>query len=90
MDDLKQRLDDAITRRDTSVSNRDRVQGRLDAARKAVETVEQEIRERGVEPEKLDSTIEAVQNKAAGLVADLEARIATTEKALEPFVGDEI
>ena len=90
MDDLKQRLDDAITRRDGLSRNRDRAVGRLDAARKQKDAVEQEIRSRGVEPANLDATIEAVKKKAATLVGDLEARIATSEAALEPFVGDEI
>tara|TARA_Y100000310_G_scaffold194428_2_gene194417 strand:+ start:9773 stop:10045 length:273 start_codon:yes stop_codon:yes gene_type:complete len=90
MDDLKQRLDAALTRRDTCTRNKDRVQGQLDSARNQVGAVEKEIRDRGVEPEKLDATIEAVTEKAEKLVADLEARIATSEAALEPFVGDEI
>lgn len=90
MDDLKKRLDAAVARRDTASRNRDRVQGRLDSARTAVAAVEKEIRDRGVEPDALEATIEAVTTKATTLVGDLEARIATSETALEPFVGDEI
>ena len=89
MEDLKRRLDAAVARRDTTVRNRDRVQGRLDSARKVVSEVEEEIRARGVEPDKLDAAIEAVQERAGTLVADLEARIQTTEAALAPFVGDD-
>jgi chromosome segregation ATPase len=90
MSDLKRRLNEAVERRDRAARNAERVQGRLDSARKSVETVEAEIRSKGVEPNKLDSTIEAVEQKLSELVSDLERRIDESERAIAPFLGEEI
>lgn len=94
MSDLRDRLDALVRRREMAARNAAQVQGRLDSARKAVGEVEAEIRGRGVEPEKLDATIAAVEAKLRGLVTDLEDRIAQSEKAIAPFLekndGDDI
>jgi len=84
---LRQRLDDAVKRRDSAARNIERVQGRLDGARKTVEEVEAEIRARGIEPDKLDEAIEAVKKKAEGLVTELEGRITQSEQEISPFLG---
>ena len=90
MDELRQRLDEAVARRDRAARNAERVQGRLDSARKTVEQVEAEIRAKGVEPDKLDETITKVENKLTGLVEDLEQRIEKSEREIAPFLGDDI
>ena len=87
---LRQRLDSAVARRDQAARSAERVQGRLDSARKTVEEVEAEIRARGVEPDKLDETLVAVETKLTGLVTDLEGRIAQTERDIAPFLGEDI
>lgn len=88
-DDLRQRLDAAVRKRDQAARNVERVHGRLESARKTVADVEAEIRARGVEPDKLDEAIEAVRKKAEGLVTDLEARIKKSEQDIAPFLGDQ-
>ena len=88
MSDLRERLDSLVSRRDKAAQDAAQVQGRLVAAKKAVHEVEAEIRERGVEPSKLSSTITAVEAKLEGLVTDLESRIAHTEKAIAPFLDN--
>lgn len=90
MGDLKQRLNSAVERRDAAVLNTERVQGRLDSARKNVQDVEAEIRKRGVDPDELDTTIKAVETKLTGLVTDLEARITQSEQEIAPFLEDDI
>lgn len=88
--DLKTRLNAAVARRDQALRNVERIQGRLDSARKTVSGVEAEISQRGVDPENLDSTIEAIETKLHSLVGELETRVEETERGLAPFLGDDI
>ena len=68
MEEVRQRLDAVIARRDKAARNKERAQGRLDSARNSLASVEAEIREKGVEPEKIDEMIEAVERKLEKLV----------------------
>lgn len=90
MNDLRQRLDKAVARRDAAARNVERVQGRLDSARKTVDKIEAEIRAKGVEPKDLDQTILKFEQKLTGLVEDLEQRITQSEREIAPFLGDDI
>lgn len=89
MNEVRQRLDAVIARRDKAARNKERAQGRLDSARKSLESVEAEIREKGVEPEKIDEMIEAVERKLDKLVVSLESKMDETERDLAPFLEDE-
>lgn len=89
MEEVRQRLDAVIARRDKAARNKERAQGRLDSARKSLESVESEIREKGVEPEKIDEMIEAVERKLDKLVVSLESKMDETERDLAPFLEDE-
>jgi DNA repair exonuclease SbcCD ATPase subunit len=88
MGDRRQRLDAAIKRRDQLRSTVQRVQGRLEGARSELEAVETECREKGVEPEMLDTAIERLTDRYESVLSDLETGIQTAEQALQPYVGE--
>jgi chromosome segregation ATPase len=85
----QERLDKVLKRRDHLRSEVQRVTGRLDAARQELESVEQECRDKGVAPEKLDAAITQLEQRYEEAISDLEERVGEAEEALEPFVGEE-
>lgn len=87
--DERQRLDAAIKRRDRVQQDVNRIKGRLEAARAEVAKVEAECRQKGVDPDKLDATIEQLNAKYNSAVADLEAKIAKAEADIAPFLGED-
>ena len=89
MEEVRQRLDAVSARRDKAARNKERAQGRLDSARNSLASVEAEIREKGVEPEKIDEMIEAVERKLEKLVVSLEGKMDDAERDLAPFLEDE-
>lgn len=85
---IDQRLDQAIKRRDALRAEAQRVQGRQEAAKAALEKIETEIRSKGIEPDKLDAVIAKLETKLEDLVSDLEQQIVASAEALKPFLGD--
>ena len=88
MDDLTTRLEVATKKRGTLEAQVQRIQGKLEAAQKALSSVEDECRRKGVEPDKLDETIDALTERFRQDVEALEKRIAEAETALAPYLGD--
>ena len=89
MDNSRKRLDDAIERRDTLAKGVQRVKGRLEAARKELETVEAKCREKGVDPEALDDAIQKLEARYEAEVEDLEDQLTKAEASLRPYVGED-
>lgn len=85
MEDLSQRLETASKRRDALAAECRRIEGKLESAEEALRAVEAECRLKGIEPDKIDSTIEKLEVKFKDLVVQLEADIVKAEKALAPF-----
>lgn len=88
MDDLTTRLEAATKKRSTLEAQVQRIQGKLEAAQKALSSVEDECRRKGVEPDKLDETIVALTERFRQEVESLEQRIADAETAIAPYLGD--
>jgi len=86
MPDLDERLSLAVAKRDKLASERQRLQGKLEAARSNLAAVEEECRSKGVEPENLVTTITALENRYNEMVENLEQSVAAAEAALAPFM----
>jgi predicted nuclease with TOPRIM domain len=85
-DERKKRLEDLIKRRDEAREVLQRSQGRLESARADVKSVEDECREKGIEPEKLPAAITQLEIRYDKAVADLETQIQQVEQQISPFV----
>lgn len=85
---LDQRLDEAIRKRDNLAAAKQRIEGRLEAARKSRDQIEKECRDKGVDPEKLDATIEQLEARYRAAVEDLETKVAAANEALTPFIKE--
>ncbi|MBV6342953.1 hypothetical protein [Candidatus Magnetobacterium casense] len=86
--DSRQRLTDAVKRRDELIRNVERVQGRLDVARQELASVEAECRQKKVDPDKIGEVIRKLQERYETSVAGLEDRIRQGETALAPFLRE--
>lgn len=81
----RSQLDALVKRRDTLKATRDRLMGKLEAAKADLVAVEEECRKRGVPPEKLDITIAELTRRFDAAVTDLSARIIVAETNIKPF-----
>lgn len=88
MTDRRQRLDEAINRRDRLQEEVQRVTGRLEAARQELSSVEEECQSKGIDPDKLDDAIQRLSDRYNQAIEDLETRIQKSEEAIKPFVGE--
>ena len=89
MSDRQDRLSKAIARRDSVERDTQRLQGRLEAAREEVGKIETECRSKGLDPAKLDASIDKLQQRYEKAVTDLESQVAAAEKALGPFLQED-
>ena len=87
-DELDRRLKSAVDTRNNLAALVQKLQGRLESARDTQAKVEQECRDRGLDPDALDATIDRLQSDYANAVASLEAEIVSAQIALAPFAEE--
>lgn len=87
-DELDRRLKSAVDTRNNLAALVQKLQGRLESARDTQAKVEQECRDKGLDPDGLDATIERLQSDYATAVASLEAEIVAAQIALAPFAEE--
>lgn len=85
---LDERLDLALKRRDDLTAKKQRVEGRLEAAKKALGEVETECRAKGIEPADLDTKITQMDDLYRQSVETLEQGVTAGEAALAPFLKE--
>lgn len=88
MNDLDTRLDAATKRRDTLSRGVQRIEGKLEAARSALKTLEADCRKKGVEPAEIDAVIDKLTTRYGELVDQIEQEIQVAEEALAPFLKE--
>lgn len=84
--DLDQRLADAIQQRDQLSSQAQRIEGRKQVAEEALEAVRKEIREKNLDPDSLDKTIETLTAAYAEAVEAFEAAVSEAQRQLSPYL----
>ena len=90
MSDLDERLKKALAKRDRLSAEAQRVQGRKDAADKALSTIEDEIRSKNLSPDTLQDTLDTLGVAYEKEVASFEAALATAQAALSPYLENEV
>lgn len=88
MESLDERLEAATKKRNELSAAVQRIEGRLEAEQKNLEQIETECREKGLDPENLDATIEKLNTRYESEVAELETAVSEAETALEPFLQE--
>ena len=84
--DIHEKFKQAVQRRDTLRSKVQRVQGKLEASRETLETIEAESRRRGVEPDELGSTIRQLKTKFEKGVVAFDAELEAAEIQVAPYL----
>ena len=85
---LDDRLDVVVQRRNDLQAKKQRIEGRLEAARSSLAEVEGECRAKGVEPAELDATIEKLTTHYTTLIEKLEQQVEQATAALAPFLKE--
>lgn len=86
MSDLDERLKKALAKRDRLSAEAQRIQGRKDAADKALSTVEDEIRSKNLDPDTLQTTLDTLGAAYEKEVSSFESALTTTHTALSPYL----
>ncbi len=82
---LKNRLDEAVKRRDDLAQKRQRLLGRLEESERALEELRTKCRAKNVDPDNLDGVISKLEAALEQSLSSLESKLSDAEKALEPF-----
>lgn len=85
MDASHDKLHALLARRNDLNREVERIKGKLEGARANLSSLEDDCRKRGVEPDKLDETIEKLKVRYDEAVQVLEENIEEAERRLAPF-----
>lgn len=88
MDDLNRRLEIATKKRDTLNAECRRIEGKLEAAQAGLASVEAECRQKGFDPQDIDSVIEKLKGRYTQIVTQLENEVKAADVALTPFLKE--
>ena len=83
MDD---RLKKALDKRDKLQTTVQRLRGRLDAALQEKESVVSEIKGKNIDPERLDETIDLLQQKHDNLLSQFESELEELQSKLNSYM----
>ncbi len=86
MSDLDTRLAEAIEKRNQLEADAQRIAGRREAALNALQEVEKEISDRGLDPETLSTTVSDLQEKYEAAIKELEQGIEAAHTELTPYL----
>jgi len=86
VEDLEARLKIAVETRDQLARDAQRIEGRKEAAEKALQEVEDEIKERGLDPATLDKTVADLRTAYVGEVEKLERDVKAARESLAPYM----
>lgn len=82
---LKERLEEAIRRREALALKHQRVMGRIEENDLAMEALRADCRAKNLDPEQLDATIARLESALEQFLGELEAQLTQAERALEPY-----
>lgn len=86
MADAKTRIEAALKRRDDLQAQKERAVGRLEESEKNLEAIRTELRSKSVDPDRLDDTIQKLEEALAASLAEFESQLSEAEKSIKPFV----
>jgi len=86
MSELDARLKEAVALRDRLSADAQRIAGRKEAAERGLAEVEDEIRDKNLDPDTLDATIESLTTAYEQGVVQFEQELAAAREALTPYL----
>ena len=85
--DVHAKLQDAVKRRKTLENDLQKLQGKLEVARNNLSSLEEECREKDIDPESLDEKIEVLTTQYENSVEEFVKNINLLETKLMKFKG---
>lgn len=82
----RDRLNELVKKRDAVNAQIERVKGRRDAALQAREALEEKCRQKNVDPDKLDETIEGLKARYEQMLSQAEQDVNEAEENLAPYL----
>jgi Skp family chaperone for outer membrane proteins len=86
--DKRKQFDDLVARRDKAAETIQRIQGRLDAAKRDLATIEAECVKKGVKPEQLDAAIQQLNSRLDKAVSEFADKVQKVEQSIKPFLQE--
>lgn len=83
---LKERLDRAVKKRDALASKLERLRGRRDSVAQELERIREECRKKNIDPDRIDETRDQMQAQLEKELAEFETSVETLEARLTPFL----
>lgn len=84
--DLDKRLEQAVAKRDRLTAEAQRIAGRKEAAERALQEVEGDIRAKNLDPDTLDETIQKLQSAFEQEVESFERGVESARLSLAPYM----
>lgn len=84
---LKQQISDLAKRRDESVARISQMQAKYDLAKQELARVEQECRDKGIDPSKLEEALTNVRASLTKAIAETEQAMDAVEAQLSKYTG---
>ena len=85
MDDTTSRLEAAIERRRQAASRTERIKGRLEEALTNLASVEQQCRDRKIDPDRIDEAVAKLRTRYDKAVAAIENDLKQVEDSIRPY-----
>ena len=85
MEDLKQRLNQAVKRRNALAEKRSNLEGRKEEAEAQLKKLRSQCQEKGIDPDKASEVVEKYRVKLEQAVSAVEKKLKQAEDELTPF-----
>jgi len=87
LQEIHDQLEQEVERRERLSADVQRLQGKLESARTNLENVEQECRNRKVDPAKIDDVIRKLQKRYVEAVEEVKRENDATSEQLRPYLN---
>lgn len=88
MTDLNSRFDLAVKRRDQLNIERHKLEARLELSQNTLRSLEEECRNKGIDPDNIDSIILSLQKKHEDLVTEIELQVKELDATIAPLMKE--
>lgn len=88
MDEVSEKLHNAIQKRNRLRTKRDQLEGKLESAKTRLKEVQEKCRAKKIDPDEIDSVIAKVEKVYEERVQEIVAQVEQAEKALAPYLNN--
>lgn len=88
MTDLNSRFDLAVKRRDQLNIERHKLEARLELSQNTLRSLEDECRNKGIDPDNIDSIILNLQKRHEDLVTEIEFQVKELDATIAPLMKE--